>query len=84
MELDILIAKQGKIPLVPQELVTFLSVEGNVGTEGIFRRSASNQAVRDSQAIYNQGRSPIDTFSDPILPAGEYKTRLSPFEKCPF
>lgn len=73
VELDILLLKQGSIPQIPNELVTFLSLERNMTTEGIFRRSASNQAVRDSQAIYNQGRSPIDQFNDPILPAALLK-----------
>ena len=72
VELDILISKQGTVPQIPNELVTFLGLERNIQTEGIFRRSASNQQVRDSQAIYNQGKSPIDQFLDPILPAGKF------------
>jgi hypothetical protein len=74
-----LISKQGVVPQVPNELVTYLSINSNLKTEGIFRRSASNQLIRDFKAIYNQGRSPCDQFTEPILPAGKNKrlTRIS-------
>ena len=41
-----------------------------ISTEGIFRRSSSNQQIRDSLAIYNQGKMMGDTLNDPILAAG--------------
>ena len=63
---------QGPIPNVPKELIEFLEREENISTEGIFRRSSSNQQTRDSLAIYNQGKMMGDTLNDPILAAGMY------------
>ena len=61
---------QGPIPNVPKELIEFLEREEMISTEGIFRRSSSNQQIRDSLAIYNQGKMMGDTLNDPILAAG--------------
>ena len=66
----ILIKFQGPIPNVPKELIEFLEREEMISTEGIFRRSSSNQQIRDSLAIYNQGKMMGDTLNDPILAAG--------------
>ena len=63
---------QGPIPNVPKELIEFLEREEMISTEGIFRRSSSNQQTRDSLAIYNQGKMMGDTLNDPILAAGIY------------
>jgi len=63
---------QGPIPNVPKELIEFLEREEMISTEGIFRRSSSNQQTRDSLAIYNQGKMMGDTLNDPILAAGMY------------
>ena len=63
---------KGPIPNVPKELIEFLEREEMISTEGIFRRSSSNQQTRDSLAIYNQGKMMGDTLNDPILAAGMY------------
>ena len=63
---------KGPIPNVPKELIEFLEREEMISTEGIFRRSSSNQQTRDSLAIYNQGKMMGDTLNDPILAAGKY------------
>ena len=68
----IVIFFQGPIPNVPKELIEFLEREEMISTEGIFRRSSSNQQTRDSLAIYNQGKMMGDTLNDPILAAGMY------------
>ena len=68
---------QGPIPNVPKELIEFLEREENISTEGIFRRSSSNQQTRDSLAIYNQGKMMGDTLNDPILAAGMYFKKSS-------
>jgi len=66
VELDVLISQQGPIPNVPRELIEYLSREDVITTEGIFRRSSSAQQVRNSLALYNQGKS-LPELSDPIL-----------------
>ena len=48
-----------------------------ISTEGIFRRSSSNQQTRDSLAIYNQGKMMGNTLNDPILAAGMYFKKSS-------
>jgi len=73
VELDVIISQQGPIPNVPKELIEFLEREENISTEGIFRRSSSNQQTRDSLAIYNQGKMMGDTLNDPILAAALLK-----------
>lgn len=70
---------KGPIPNVPKELIEFLEREEMISTEGIFRRSSSNQQTRDSLAIYNQGKMMGDTLNDPILAAGKCFYVLQPW-----
>ena len=69
VELDVLIEKQGSLPRVPKEIIEFLLTEENIKVEGIFRRSASNLAIRDTKTIFDQGKTV--EFNEPILPSGK-------------
>ncbi|CAG5104981.1 Oidioi.mRNA.OKI2018_I69.chr1.g1727.t1.cds [Oikopleura dioica] len=71
VELDVLIQKQGDLPIVPKEIIEFLLKDDNIKIEGIFRRSASNLAIRDSKTIYDQGKTV--EFNEPILPSALLK-----------
>ncbi|XP_056383642.1 rho GTPase-activating protein 1 [Hyla sarda] len=65
-----------KIPQVVQETVTYLR-QNALSTEGIFRRSASTQVVREVQQKYNIG-TPVDfqQYDDVHLTAVILKTFL--------
>ncbi|MXQ95285.1 hypothetical protein E5288_WYG005083 [Bos mutus] len=64
------------IPPVLRYTVTYLREKG-LHTEGLFRRSASVQTVREIQRLYNQGK-PVnfDDYGDIHLPAVILKTFL--------
>jgi len=71
VDLDVLIEKQGSLPRVPKEIIEFLLTEENIKVEGIFRRSASNLAIRDSKTVFDQGKTV--EFNEPILPSALLK-----------
>lgn len=64
------------IPPVLRFTVTYLREKG-LRTEGLFRRSASVQTVREIQRLYNQGK-PVnfDDYGDVHIPAAILKTFL--------
>ncbi|XP_047641971.1 rho GTPase-activating protein 8 isoform X2 [Phacochoerus africanus] len=64
------------IPPVMRSTVTYLREKG-LRTEGLFRRSASVQTVREIQRLYNQGK-PVnfDDYGDLHVPAVILKTFL--------
>ncbi|XP_014388657.1 PREDICTED: rho GTPase-activating protein 8 [Myotis brandtii] len=64
------------IPPVLRFTVTYLREKG-LRTEGLFRRSASVQTVREIQRLYNQGK-PVnfDDYGDVHIPAAVLKTFL--------
>ncbi|XP_066214730.1 rho GTPase-activating protein 8 isoform X2 [Saccopteryx leptura] len=64
------------IPPVMRSTVTYLREKG-LRTEGLFRRSASVQTVREIQRLYNQGK-PVnfDDYRDVHIPAVILKTFL--------
>ncbi|KAF5929561.1 hypothetical protein HPG69_006283, partial [Diceros bicornis minor] len=64
------------IPPVLRSTVTHLREKG-LRTEGLFRRSASVQTVREIQRLYNQGK-PVnfDDYGDIHIPAAILKTFL--------
>ncbi|KAM5333488.1 rho GTPase-activating protein 8 isoform 1-T1 [Glossophaga mutica] len=64
------------IPPVLRFTVTYLREKG-LRTEGLFRRSASVQTVREIQRLYNQGK-PVnfDDYGDAHIPAVILKTFL--------
>ncbi|KAF0028731.1 hypothetical protein F2P81_017836 [Scophthalmus maximus] len=68
--------REATIPLVLQQTVDYLKVKG-LRTEGIFRRSARVQIIKDVQKLYNLGK-PVnfDEFSDVHVPAVILKTFL--------
>nr|XP_058164898.1 rho GTPase-activating protein 8 isoform X1 [Dasypus novemcinctus] len=64
------------IPPVLRFTVTYLREKG-LRTEGLFRRSASAQAVREVQRLYNQGKPvDFDDYGDVHVPAVVLKTFL--------
>ncbi|KAM6987122.1 rho GTPase-activating protein 8-like [Aplochiton taeniatus] len=64
------------IPLVISQTVTYIQQKG-LETEGIFRRSARVQLIKDVQQLYNLGK-PVDfeQFGDVHVPAVVLKTFL--------
>ncbi|XP_068995484.1 LOW QUALITY PROTEIN: rho GTPase-activating protein 8-like [Embiotoca jacksoni] len=64
------------VPLVIRQTVSYLMDEG-LRTEGIFRRSARVQLIKDVQKLYNLGK-PVDfeRFGDVHVPAVILKTFL--------
>ncbi|XP_070267373.1 rho GTPase-activating protein 8 isoform X2 [Myotis yumanensis] len=64
------------IPPVLRFTVTYLREKG-LRTEGLFRRSASVQTIREIQRLYNQGK-PVnfDDYGDAHIPAAVLKTFL--------
>ncbi|XP_063294438.1 rho GTPase-activating protein 1 isoform X2 [Pelobates fuscus] len=65
-----------KIPQVIQETISYLLVNA-LSTEGIFRRSASTQVVREVQQKYNMGvQFSFHDYEDVHLPAVILKTFL--------
>lgn len=65
-----------KIPLVVRDTVAFLQ-ENALSTEGIFRRSARTQIVREVQQKYNMGvQVTFQQYDDVHLPAVILKTFL--------
>lgn len=64
------------IPPVLRATVTHLRQKG-LRTEGLFRRSASVQTVREVQRLYNQGKPvDFDDYGDIHIPAAILKTFL--------
>ncbi|XP_041636773.1 rho GTPase-activating protein 8-like [Cheilinus undulatus] len=64
------------IPPVISQTVTYLKEKG-LRTEGIFRRSARVQIIKDVQKLYNLGKPvTFDEFSDVHVPAVILKTFL--------
>lgn len=64
------------IPPVLRSTVTYLREKG-LRTEGLFRRSASVQTVREIQRLYNQGKPvDFDAYGDPHLAAAVLKAFL--------
>jgi hypothetical protein len=54
------------IPRVVSSCITFLSTENALQTEGIFRRSANVQTVKEVQQLFNTGKEvDFGTFGDP-------------------
>ncbi|XP_072856974.2 rho GTPase-activating protein 8 isoform X3 [Pogona vitticeps] len=64
------------IPPVMKDTVAYLKRKG-LRTEGLFRRSASMQIIKEIQKLYNQGK-PVnfDDYSDIHIPAVILKTLL--------
>ncbi|XP_069484263.1 rho GTPase-activating protein 8 isoform X2 [Ambystoma mexicanum] len=64
------------IPTVVKQSVSYLKLKG-LRTEGLFRRSASVQTIREIQKLYNLGR-PVnfDVYGDIHVPAVILKTFL--------
>ncbi|XP_007506027.1 rho GTPase-activating protein 8 isoform X1 [Monodelphis domestica] len=64
------------IPPVMKETVTYLKAKG-LHSEGLFRRSASVQTIKEIQRLYNQGK-PVnfDDYNDIHIPAVILKTFL--------
>ncbi|XP_053304825.1 rho GTPase-activating protein 1 [Spea bombifrons] len=68
--------ENGSIPQVIQETVSYLQ-ENALSTEGIFRRSASTQVLREVQQKYNMGvQVSFQDYEDVHLPAVILKTFL--------
>ncbi|XP_060015254.1 rho GTPase-activating protein 1 isoform X2 [Lagenorhynchus albirostris] len=68
--------EQEPIPLVLRETVTYLQAHA-LTTEGIFRRSANTQVVREVQQKYNMGLPvDFDQYNELHLPAVILKTFL--------
>ncbi|KAK1204233.1 RHG08 protein, partial [Pygoscelis papua] len=64
------------IPPVMKETVSYLKRKG-LQVEGLFRRSASIQTIKDVQKLYNQGKSVnFDDYHDIHIPAVILKTFL--------
>ncbi|XP_068513734.1 rho GTPase-activating protein 8 isoform X12 [Anas acuta] len=64
------------IPPVMKETVSYLKRKG-LQVEGLFRRSASVQTIKDVQKLYNQGKSVnFDYYHDIHIPAVILKTFL--------
>ncbi|XP_037244965.1 rho GTPase-activating protein 8 isoform X2 [Falco rusticolus] len=64
------------IPPVMKETVSYLKRKG-LQVEGLFRRSASIQTIKDVQKLYNQGKSVnFDDYHDIHVPAVILKTFL--------
>uniref|UniRef100_A0A8C3CEI0 Rho-GAP domain-containing protein n=1 Tax=Cairina moschata TaxID=8855 RepID=A0A8C3CEI0_CAIMO len=64
------------IPPVMKETVSYLKRKG-LQVEGLFRRSASVQTIKDVQKLYNQGKSVnFDDYHDIHIPAVILKTFL--------
>ncbi|NXP18540.1 RHG08 protein, partial [Scytalopus superciliaris] len=64
------------IPPVMKETVSYLKSKG-LQVEGLFRRSASIQTIKDVQKLYNQGKSVnFDDYDDIHIPAVILKTFL--------
>ncbi|NXV72226.1 RHG08 protein, partial [Atlantisia rogersi] len=64
------------IPPVMKETVSYLKRKG-LQVEGLFRRSASIQTIKDVQKLYNQGKSVnFDDYNDIHIPAVILKTFL--------
>ncbi|NXY12986.1 RHG08 protein, partial [Atrichornis clamosus] len=64
------------IPPVMKETVSYLKSKG-LQVEGLFRRSASIQTIKDVQKLYNQGKSVnFDDYHDIHIPAVILKTFL--------
>ncbi|NXN38863.1 RHG08 protein, partial [Rhinoptilus africanus] len=64
------------IPPVMKETVSYLKRKG-LRVEGLFRRSASIQTIKDVQKLYNQGKSvDFDDYHDIHVPAVILKTFL--------
>ncbi|XP_071405905.1 rho GTPase-activating protein 8 isoform X3 [Pithys albifrons albifrons] len=64
------------IPPVMKETVSYLKSKG-LQVEGLFRRSASIQIIKDVQKLYNQGKSVnFDDYHDIHIPAVILKTFL--------
>ncbi|XP_036276150.1 rho GTPase-activating protein 8 isoform X2 [Pipistrellus kuhlii] len=64
------------IPLVLRSTVTYLREKG-LRTEGLFRRSASVQTVREIQRLYNQGKPvDFDAYGDAHIAAAVLKAFL--------
>ncbi|NXO30074.1 RHG08 protein, partial [Cisticola juncidis] len=64
------------IPPVMKETVSYLKSKG-LKVEGLFRRSASIQTIKDVQKLYNQGKSVnFDDYHDIHIPAVILKTFL--------
>ncbi|XP_054058356.1 rho GTPase-activating protein 8 isoform X3 [Rissa tridactyla] len=64
------------IPPVMKETVSYLKRKG-LHVEGLFRRSASIQTIKDVQKLYNQGKSVnFDDYHDIHIPAVILKTFL--------
>lgn len=64
------------IPPVMFQTVSYLKLKG-LKTEGIFRRSARVQLIKDIQKLYNQGKPVIfDQYTDVHVPAVILKTFL--------
>lgn len=68
------------IPPVVRQCVEFLSQPDALETEGLFRRSASVQLVKELQSKYNQGQ-PVDFHGDVHLAAVLLKTFLRELEE---
>ncbi|XP_021915337.1 rho GTPase-activating protein 1 isoform X2 [Zootermopsis nevadensis] len=68
------------IPPVVRQCVEFLSQPDALETEGLFRRSASVQLVKDLQSKYNQGQT-VDFHGDVHLAAVLLKTFLRELEE---
>ncbi|PSN35754.1 Rho GTPase-activating protein 8 [Blattella germanica] len=68
------------IPPVVRQCVEFLSQPDALETEGLFRRSASVQLVKELQCKYNQGQ-PVDFHGDVHLAAVLLKTFLRELEE---
>ncbi|XP_040885980.1 rho GTPase-activating protein 8-like [Toxotes jaculatrix] len=68
--------REAIIPPVIRQTVTYLKEKG-LRTEGIFRRSARVQLIKDVQKLYNQGK-PVnfDEYADVHVPAVILKTFL--------
>ncbi|KAF3822043.1 hypothetical protein GH733_007417 [Mirounga leonina] len=68
--------EQAPVPLVLRETVAYLQAHA-LTTEGIFRRSANTQVVREVQQKYNMGLPvDFDQYNDLHLPAVILKTFL--------
>ncbi|XP_027753528.1 rho GTPase-activating protein 8 [Empidonax traillii] len=64
------------IPPVMKETISYLKSKG-LQVEGLFRRSASIQTIKDVQKLYNQGKSVnFDDYHDIHIPAVILKTFL--------
>ncbi|XP_075439594.1 rho GTPase-activating protein 1-like, partial [Ascaphus truei] len=69
-------AENAHVPQVVQETVTYLK-QNAMSTEGIFRRSANTQVVREVQQKYNMGvQVSFQQYDDVHLPAVILKTLL--------